>query len=339
MGSLKPPRPLLINSDIDMAREWSEWIDEYECYTIAAKVNTESAEIRLANFKTVIGREAVRLINNSGLADEKKNDLDEIKKKLKEHFVPMRNKTYERCKFHRIRQQESEAFDDFLQKIREQVHKCEFNNIDEFITDQIALGVRCENTQQKLWIEDELTMEKAIKICRAAERANKQINDINEAGSSARVNKIDKEFKCRRCNMTHGPKSCPAYKKECLKCGGTGHFSIVCRSQNNRKKSESIYKKSHGMNKRQKNKKVNVIESSDNETESTGDETGFKFIGMITTVNSISEEKWAEKVLVGSKYELKIRLDTDAFRNVISNKTAREIGAVIKTSEIKKIKS
>lgn len=341
MGSLKPPRPLVINNDIDMAREWSEWLDAYECYTIAAKVNTEKNEIILANFKTVIGREAIRLINNLGLTEDEKKDLDKIKKKLKEHFVPMRNKTYERCQFHRIRQQESETFDDFLQKIREQVQKCEFNNNDEFITDQIALGIRCENTQQKLWIEDELTMEKAIKICRAAERANRQINDINEA---AKVNKISKEFNCRRCKTTHGPKSCPAYKKECLKCGGTGHFSIACRSHKNRKegdsKSESKNKKSHKKNKSQEHKKVDVIEndSINYEKESSSDETGFKFIGMITTVNSITEEKWTEKVRVG-KYEVKLRLDTGAYCNVISIKTARAIGAVIAPSEIKKIKS
>lgn len=138
--ALKPPKPLIINNDIDMAREWSEWYEAYESYTIAAKVDKEEAPIKLANFKTVIGRDGIPLINNLGLTENEKKLLSELVAKLKAHFVPKRNKTYERCQFHRIKQQDSEAFYDFLQKIREQVQKCAFKSdvVDEFLTSSIC---------------------------------------------------------------------------------------------------------------------------------------------------------------------------------------------------------
>lgn len=125
-----------------------------------------------------MGREANKILRNLGISDADMKKLAEIKKKLTEHFAPARNKTYERCQFHRLKQQQNESFEDFLQKL--QVKRCAYGtNADEFTMDQIVLGIHSDNTRQKLWVEEELTLEKAKRICRAAERAGKQISESN----------------------------------------------------------------------------------------------------------------------------------------------------------------
>lgn len=48
--------------------------------------------------------------------------------------------------------------------------------------DQIVVEVYADATRQKLWTEDNLNLEKAKKICRAAERASKQINELQASG-------------------------------------------------------------------------------------------------------------------------------------------------------------
>lgn len=77
--SLKPPKPLIVNNDVDMAQEWSEWLEEYQNFFIATKIGTEEETIQIANFKTVIGRDAVKVINNLGLSEDDKKKLEIIK--------------------------------------------------------------------------------------------------------------------------------------------------------------------------------------------------------------------------------------------------------------------
>lgn len=331
MASIKPPKPLLINNEIDMSREWNEWSEAYESYAIATKVDKESNVIQIANFKAVIGREAIRVINNLGLTDAERANLTTLKVKLTAHFAPTRNKTYERYQFHRIKQQQDEPFEDFLQKLREQVRKCSFASDDEFITDQIVLGLKSEETRQKLWIEDELSIEKAIKICRTAERANKQISELND---EYKVNKINKQFKCKRCGLTHGPRRCPAFNKECKKCGRRGHFESMCRSI--KKEPQQIEQKSdkNRYKKNKKTRKVNALDSGDN-TYSESDTDEFSFVGAIQKAKT-DKDKWSATVRVGQN-ELTLTLDTGAQCNVLSRKQAVKLGAVIKTSSTKRL--
>lgn len=98
-----------------------------------------------------------------------------MKAELKSHFAPTKNKTFERYPFHRIKQQSSEPFDDFMQKLKSQIKQCQFTgDTDEFLTDQIALGINSDTTRERLWIEENLTLKKAIKICRVSRETNEQ---------------------------------------------------------------------------------------------------------------------------------------------------------------------
>lgn len=42
--SLKPPKPLFVNNDIHMAQEWTEWLDSYENYYTASKIDVETED-------------------------------------------------------------------------------------------------------------------------------------------------------------------------------------------------------------------------------------------------------------------------------------------------------
>lgn len=71
MTSLKTPKPLVVNSDNNMAQEWTDWLDEYENYLIASKMSKEEAAVQTATFKHCIGPDAMKILNNMNLtADE-----------------------------------------------------------------------------------------------------------------------------------------------------------------------------------------------------------------------------------------------------------------------------
>lgn len=210
--------------------------------------------------------------------------------------------------------------------------------------DQIVVGIRNEATRQKLWVEDDMGLEKALKICRAAELAEKQMKLINEAPieastSSSNVNKVNKKdddkFDCQRCGTTHGKKQCPAFNKKCDSCGRLGHFSKCCGS-----KSGSSDKKANNGNKK-KSRKVNMIEdSSDEEKNSDSD----KFSYNVSTVRctesqnlfSVKNDKWSEILKIGND-KLKVNLDTGAECSVISRKKASDLKLKVISSVTKRL--
>ena len=106
--------------------------------------------------------------------------------------------------------------------------------------------------ERLLW-EDSLTLEDAIRMCRASERTEKQIKIFEkpfvnteapvgvdrvvrarsprsegERSSNAREAGSDYVMNCRRCGGKHCFKQCPAYGKVCLKCRGKNNLAKVC---------------------------------------------------------------------------------------------------------------
>lgn len=181
--SIKQPPALIVNNDIDMSQEWAKWYRHYENFVAAAKITAESEEIQLATFNTVIGSDALDLIDTIGLSVADSQDLKKVILALNKHCAPKKNKVFERFKFHRIKQERNETFDNFLQRLREQLKHCGFadKNVDEFLVDQIVIGVDSDEIRQKLIIEDDLELEKTIKMCRASEQANKQNEELHKS--------------------------------------------------------------------------------------------------------------------------------------------------------------
>lgn len=343
MSSVKPPKPLVVNSDIDMSQEWTEWLELYDSYFIANKINDETATIQVANFKACAGRDALKILANLSLTDAERANIKTIKEKLTNHFAPSKNKTYERCQFHRIKQQKDENFEDFLQKLKTQVKKCSYNNNeDEFVMDQIVVGLQSDITRQKLWTEDELDLEKTKKICRAAERAMKQISELQNVSeqSTFSVHEVSEsiKFDCRRCGSKHGPRSCQAFGRRCNNCDRMGHFAARCKSKKTTNGGDKRSKENQEKRFKKKDKRVNTIDT-DSDSDSECYQVGAirKMRGV--RVNAINnDDKWSEKLKISDKTVI-VKLDTGADCNVLSEKEAARLNLRIEKTNTKRIMS
>lgn len=356
MSGIKPPKQLVVNNELDMAQEWLEWIELYDHYFTANKLNSEDAPVQAANLLASLGRDVIKVLNNLGITTAEKKDIAKIKEKLAKHFAPSRNKTYERCMFHRIKQQEHESFADFLQKLQSQVKKCAYStNEEEFTMDQIVLGVHSETTRQKLWTEDILTYEKAVKICRAEDTAVRQIHDVQEASSSsvsAIKNDTTKDYYCKRCLSRHAYRECQTFQNPCKQCGRLGHLSENCRSKSkgnsaadkeSKSKFPSKVKELYRKSKSGKMKKVYFLEQSSAESSSGSDSESEDYeysVGQIKTdlqVNTLGDDsKWSEELVIG-KRTIKVKLDTGAECNVLSKKDAKKLDLSIRRTTTKRI--
>ncbi|XP_029166467.1 uncharacterized protein K02A2.6-like isoform X1 [Nylanderia fulva] len=180
--------------------------------------------------------------------------------KLDEYFSPKQSKVYERHLFRLIKQEESEKFEKFLLKLRNQANKCKFTNIEEHLIDQIV--EKCNSTELRkkiLSTGDNMTLDQIISEANALEAVSRQLEVFNKKDLSHQernnneINKLDfKKYKssnkqannrnadetCSRCGSnkhSQYDKKCPARDKRCLKCNLFGHFREYCRTKQKRK--------------------------------------------------------------------------------------------------------
>ena len=189
---------------------------------------------------------------------------------------------------------------------------------------------------------NDLTLTKALDICRAAEASKVQLKTMTgEAKKGHDVHAIGKgkqksrskpsnfqqhsnnykqqqkgeaqgrsqqsQKDCQYCGKTHPPRKCPAYGASCNKCGRSNHFASVCQDG-----------KFSGFR-----KKVHVLDQSEQDQfESGDDKSDYLFVGALY-VGAVAEQKrdsdankWYETILIGGE-QIRCKLDTGAEANVL----------------------
>ena len=72
--------------------------------------------------------------------------------------------------------QEDRLFDTFVTDLRRRAEFCDFGAIkDSLIRDQIVVGINDPKLRERLLRETDLTLEKAIKLCRITEQSKEQL--------------------------------------------------------------------------------------------------------------------------------------------------------------------
>ena len=99
--------------------------------------------------------------------------------------------------------------------------------------------------KEHLLREHDLTLDKAINICRSTEESKKQLKTMSEEKADPMVHAVKpapanseekssiphgKIDRCRNCGLQHGRDSCPARGRKCHKCHRMNHFAKLCRS-------------------------------------------------------------------------------------------------------------
>ncbi|XP_018406587.1 PREDICTED: uncharacterized protein LOC108782731 [Cyphomyrmex costatus] len=210
-NAIKPPEPLIVKTN-GMPEAWKLWIQRYEWYSTAVQMQKKPESVQAASLMAAMGADAAIVYNSFNLTEEEATNTATIKARFAVHFAPTPSQPYVRLQFNNLRQTEGETFDSFLTKARTQINDCGYNQLaDELLRDKIIFGVQSKTLQQRLLEEDNLTLGRTINMCRAWERASKQVEQataMSKQGSEA-VNAIKvhqeknkqqgKHKKCTRC--------------------------------------------------------------------------------------------------------------------------------------------
>ena len=100
-----------------------------------------------------------------------------------------------------MKQQENQPVDDFVNALRTKAQECEFLELTEsLIKDRIFCGINSSKLQERLLREPDLTLDRAILLCKADEDARKQTTEIQKHTGTAEgnVDAIKTNYKSRK---------------------------------------------------------------------------------------------------------------------------------------------
>ena len=257
--------------DFSNPEGWTKWIRRFERFREASGLSARSQENQVNTLIYTMGDEGDDILSSFGLGEDDKKNYDTVKEKFQGYFIKKHNVIFERAKFNMRSQLEGETIDSFVTALHGLAEHCNYRDLkEELIRDRMVVGLRDAALSEKLQMDPDLTLEKAVTIARQKEAVKKQQplirgdsretnlskddlvptnvdsvrNPNKRAGfqptgshkfshkqASASPSQRRPSTQCYRCGGAfQRGHQCPAANAICHKCNRRGHFQEFCRS-------------------------------------------------------------------------------------------------------------
>ncbi|UYV66922.1 hypothetical protein LAZ67_4003347 [Cordylochernes scorpioides] len=161
--------------------EWPIWFKRFQRYRIASELSEKSESEQVNALIYIMGDKAEEILILFNLSEAQINDYKLVVSKFQDYFIGKRNVIYERAKFNRRSQGEMEPVEEFITNLYVLAETCSYGILkEEMIRDRLVVGVKNLNLSEKLQLESELTLEKAIQIVRQSESVKNQQKEIRQ---------------------------------------------------------------------------------------------------------------------------------------------------------------
>ncbi|UYV64812.1 hypothetical protein LAZ67_3002052 [Cordylochernes scorpioides] len=251
MAQIQPPETF----DFSTPNEWPKWRKRFERYLVVSGMKKKEEADKIDLFMYLMGDRADDIFRIFKFEkEEEATKIDSVLKAFDSHFCVRKNIIYERAKFNSRIQEDREPVDEFITSLYKLADSCEFEGLHEqLIRDRIVVGVRDKALSERMQLDSELTLEKAVKMVRQQEAVRQQQVDLQRPSTSQKVDQVkfnskkqspkqqqqpsrkkDKSAKtrsrCPKCGgFTHREgQACRAEGQKCNLCSKTGHFANCC---------------------------------------------------------------------------------------------------------------
>ncbi|UYV62948.1 hypothetical protein LAZ67_2002587, partial [Cordylochernes scorpioides] len=241
--------------DFSTPNEWPKWRKRFERYLVVSGMKKKEEADKIDLFMYLMGDRADDIFRTFKFEkEEEATKVDSVLKAFDSHFCVRKNIIYERAKFNSRIQEDREPVDEFITSLYKLADSCEFEGLHEqLIRDRIVVGVRDKALSERMQLDSELTLEKAVKMVRQQEAVRQQQVDLQRPLTSQKVNQVkfnskkqspkqqqqpsrkkEKSAKtrsrCPKCGgFTHREgQACRAEGQKCNLCSKTGHFANCC---------------------------------------------------------------------------------------------------------------
>lgn len=347
-------RPDPLSFDGNIADNWRIFEQDYDIF-IAAAHHDKPAKTRAYILLNLAGPEAIERERSFVYAAavpgengqilspaESREDPECLKRKFREVCNPQQNKTMERHKFHSRNQKQGENVDAFISDLRIKAKSCRFGELtDELICDRIVCGVNSESLRKALLRDSDLTLAKAISICRIHEMTEENnktlaisphtatnvdaVQPVSGRGRQHTRQSPRKEqndypaiTNCRNCGNSHAAKKekCAAFGQQCHNCKKMNHFKKCCKARRQYNQKTSSHKK--------------FVHELEVDNHASHDDTfyvdGVEYDKPVDTVNPLMTDLEEGFVTLHfNKTPIDVKVDTGAKCNVMPEKIFKQI--------------
>jgi len=329
--------------DFTKPEQWSKWIRRFERFRTASGLNNRDEEAQVNTLLYTMGEKSDDILSTFDLSGENAKKFNAVKEKFDSYFIKRRNTIFERAKFNTRKQEVGESVDSFITDLYCLAKYCNYGALnDEMIRDRIIVGLLDSRLSEKLQMDPELTLVKAVNSARQTELVKKQQAVVRgtegQASQPITVEAVHKNHQqranrqkpgqkkpkggarssapsrspqnqghtsCSRCGKSpaHGRSQCPAKEATCLKCKNKGHYQAVCRSERGT---------------------VNSLDDNDS------------YLGAVYSkeINSVAANPW-KVVIAVNEIKIEFKLDTGADVSVIPETEFKKLNIELKnTSKI-----
>ena len=155
------------NFSFSKPKEWSKWFCRFQRFCQASGLTDKSSENQVNTLVYTMGNVANIILSYFGLTDDEKKNYDMVVEKFERYFVKKRNVIFDTARFNQCKQEEGESVNDFVTALFCLSEHCQYGNLcEEMIRDRIVVGLRDSSLSEKLQLEADLTLKKALGFVR-----------------------------------------------------------------------------------------------------------------------------------------------------------------------------
>jgi hypothetical protein len=177
--AFRKPNELKLTGNV--SEHWKRFKQEFEIFLAAADLDGKPDRRKVMVLLNQIGTDGLAVYNTFTWAeagDELK--LEKVFEKFQAYCNPVTNETFERHVFKSKVQKSDESINQFVTELRRLSVNCNYGTLREsLIRDQLVSGVLCADVKERLLREPDLTLDGAVKLCRAAEASKQHVKGLN----------------------------------------------------------------------------------------------------------------------------------------------------------------
>ena len=155
-----------------------------------------------------MGDKADDILASFALSADERKKYTTVKEKFDRYFVKKHNIIFERTKFNSRRQRKGETVDNFITDLHCLAEHCAYGELhSEMIHDRIVVGLLEDGLSEKMQLDPNLTLEKAVSMACQSEAVPSWPN-LTE------FRKVDKQYKKKQksqCDKRHRARELPEF--------------------------------------------------------------------------------------------------------------------------------
>ena len=150
--------------DFSKPEQWTQWIRRFECFRQASGIAAKSEENQVNTLIYSMGQKAGDILQSFKLSAEEKT-YETVKEKFEGYFIQRCNPIFERARFNMQKQRENESVDSFITDLYTLAKHCGYRGLhNKIIRDRIVVGIRNSRVSQKMQMEADLMLKKAVSL-------------------------------------------------------------------------------------------------------------------------------------------------------------------------------